>query len=145
MGSTLYGLMADAVLALHLLIVAFNIVMVPLAWIAVWRRFGRGWGWVARPAVRWTHVGMMALIAMQSLLGQHCPLTILEQALRDRAGQSGYEGSFIGHLMGRIMYWEFPEWVFIVIYVGWFGVVGATWWCVKRAKWSRACVGRSGL
>ena len=33
-----------------------------------------------------------------------CPLTPLEMALRHRAGQRGYEGSFIDHHLGALIY-----------------------------------------
>ena len=127
-------LLADAVLALHLGIVAFNLLMVPLAWIGLWRR----WRWIERPWIRFTHLGMMAQIAFQGFADQLCPLTILEQSLRERAGQDSYEGSLIGHLFGSLMYWDFPAWVFVAGYAAWFALALFTWWCVLRRARARA-------
>jgi len=33
-----------------------------------------------------------------------CPLTPLEKALRARAGQSEYQGGFVEHYVGRLVY-----------------------------------------
>jgi hypothetical protein len=130
MSPSLSAFIADLIMATHAAAVLFNIAMAPLAWAGRWR----GWGWVRRRWVRWAHLGMMGLIAVQAVAGRLCPLTIWEQALRERAGQTGYEGSFIGQYVGSILYWDVPPWVFLALYVGWFGVVVWTWRRVESAE-----------
>ena len=122
------ALLADCILALHFAIVAFNIGMVPLAGIGLWRR----WPWITRPWLRRTHLAMMGLIAFQGFADQACPLTVLEHYLRENAGQRGYEGSMIGHWLGSVMYWDLPPWIFIAGYAGWFMLALMAWWFVKR-------------
>lgn len=54
------------------------------------------WAWLHVPVVLWS--------AIVNLLGWTCPLTPVEQSLRARAGQSGYDGGFIQHYVGRAVY-----------------------------------------
>jgi hypothetical protein len=102
MGSGLAGLAADAVLAAHAAVVVF--LVGGLA--AVWFGARRGWRWVRHPGFRALQVAVMAFVAAQAVLGRLCPLTILEEALRRRAGRAGYDGGgFLAHWVGRWLYW----------------------------------------
>jgi len=60
------------------------------------------------------HLGSMGIVALGSLLGMICPLTVLEDALR-QAGppQSG----FIQRWVSRLLYYDFPPSVFTTAYV----------------------------
>jgi Protein of Unknown function (DUF2784) len=49
------------------------------------------------PRVLWLHVPVSLAILGIYLTGSDCPLTSLELALRERAGESTYTGGFIGH------------------------------------------------
>lgn len=52
---------------------------------------------LSRPWVLWLHVPVSVAILALYLTGSDCPLTTLELALRDRAGEPRYTGGFIGH------------------------------------------------
>ena len=52
----------------------------------------------------WAHVPVVAWSAIVNLADWTCPLTPLEQALRARAGAAGYEGGFITHYIGPVVY-----------------------------------------
>ena len=54
------------------------------------------WVWVHIPAVVWS--------AVVNLAGWTCPLTPLEQMLRQRASLDGYEGGFIEHYIAPLVY-----------------------------------------
>jgi Protein of Unknown function (DUF2784) len=85
-----FGLLADAVLVLHGLFIAW----VALGGVAVcWRAT---LAWLHLPAVSWA--------VWVSWSGSHCPLTPLEQLLRLLAGQAGYEGGFIEHYLTAAIY-----------------------------------------
>jgi Ni/Fe-hydrogenase subunit HybB-like protein len=86
----LYRLAADAVLLGHFAFIAFVI----LGGLFVLRR--RRVAFVHVPAVAWA----AAIVAS----GHLCPLTILENALRTRAGASGYGESFIEHYLLHVIY-----------------------------------------
>jgi Protein of Unknown function (DUF2784) len=100
--------LADAVLVLHGLFIAW----VLLGGLAVcWRA---GLAWLHLPAVAW---GVWV-----SWSGSYCPLTPLEQSLRRAAGQAGYEGGFVEHYLGRLIYPEgltpALQWLFGAIVLG---------------------------
>jgi hypothetical protein len=85
-----YGLLADAVLVAHLAFVLF----VTLGGLLVlkWRRLA------------WLHIPATAWGATIEFAGWICPLTPLENDLRARAGQSGYEGDFIARYLMPVVY-----------------------------------------
>ena len=76
-------LLAGAVAALHGAAVLFMLTgsLIALRW----------------PRVLWVHVPVSLAILGLYLTGSDCPLTTLELFLRERAGQPGYTGGFIGH------------------------------------------------
>ena len=86
----MYGLLADAVLVAHLAFVLF----VTLGGLLVlkWRRLA------------WLHIPAAAWGATIEFAGWICPLTPLENDLRARAGQSGYEGDFIARYLMPVVY-----------------------------------------
>ena len=118
-----YQLLADAVLVLHFGVVVFIVggllVIVAGNWL--------GWRWVNGWWFRLTHVTAIAIVVAQAWLGELCPLTTLESWLRVHAGESGYTKSFIEHWLQRVIFYEAPFWVFVLVTV--FAVlVGAAWW-----------------
>lgn len=127
MNPTTATLLADALLALHASVVLFVVGMLPLVLVGG----ASGWRWVRHRGLRFTHLGLMLFIAAQAWLGQMCPLTVWEQALRRTAGQGAYAESFIEHWLARLLYWNAPWWVFVAAYTGFAGLVVWTWWCVR--------------
>ncbi|MGQ0801875.1 MAG: DUF2784 domain-containing protein [Pseudomarimonas sp.] len=119
-----YALLADAMLTLHVCVVMFLLLGQALILIGGPRR----WAWVRGPLFRYAHLGVMGFVAVQTWLGQLCPLTIWEQALRARAGQTGYAESFIEHWLSRLLFIEAPWWVFVVAYSAFFALVVFSWW-----------------
>jgi hypothetical protein len=85
-----YRLLADVLVGIHFLFVAFVVLGGFLAW--RWRR------------VAWVHVPAAVWGALIELAGWICPLTPLENALRARAGDAGYAGGFIEHYLIPIVY-----------------------------------------
>jgi hypothetical protein len=61
------------------------------------------------------HLGAVALVAIEALLGVACPLTVLEDALRP--GTQSQAG-FIQRWLQALIYWDWPLWVFTALYVG---------------------------
>ena len=86
----LYRLGADAIVVLHLAFIVFVVAGGFLAW---------RWKWMAvvhLPAAIWG--------ALIELFRWVCPLTPLENEMRRRAGDVGYEGGFIEHYLTPIIY-----------------------------------------
>ena len=106
------AVLADAILALHVGVVAF----VVLGTVAILTGGPLGWRWVRNRSFRIIHLALMAFIALQAWLGKLCPLTEWEQALRRRAGHDAYAGSFIEHWLSRLIYFDLPWWSFVAAY-----------------------------
>ncbi len=121
---------ADALLILHTLLVAFVI----LGLLATLVGYFRGWHWVRNVWFRLSHLLVIGVVVLQSWLGVICPLTSWEMALRAKAGQTGYEGSFIQYWLQSILYYSAPDWVFILAYTVFGALVLASWFVVKPGR-----------
>lgn len=115
--------LADAVLVLHVGVVAFVVLGVLAIALGGWR----GWQWVRVPRWRLAHVVLMGVVALQAWLGALCPLTVWEQALRQRAGEVSHAGSFIEHWLSRLIFFEAPWWVFVAAYSAFAALVLLLW------------------
>lgn len=119
----IYGLLADGVLLIHALFVGFVVIGMVLILVGLWR----GWRWVRNFWFRLAHLAAIAVVMLQSWGGVLCPLTVWENALRRRAGESAYAGSFIRHWLHRILFYDAEEWVFTLIYTAFGAAVVVTW------------------
>lgn len=135
----LYLLAADVVLFSHVLFVAF--VVIGLLLILVGK--ARSWSWVRNPWFRLAHLAAIGVVVVQSWFGAVCPLTTLEMALRERAGDAVYPGSFVAHWLETILYYRAPAWVFAVCYTVFGALVVASWFRVRPRSFSRRKVGNS--
>jgi hypothetical protein len=121
--------LADIVLVVHFAFVLF--VVGGLA--AVWIGAAAGWRWVRNFWFRVAHLAAIAYVAGEALLGIWCPLTVWEDALRGAHS----EKSFIARWVHRVMFYDFPEWVFTAAYVLFALVVAASWWIVRPTQKDR--------
>lgn len=121
---------ADGILLLHALFVAFVVVGQLLI---VAGKF-RHWGWVRNPWFRVVHLLAIAVVMVQAWLGEICPLTTWEMALRARGGDSVYTGSFVVHWLQEILYYDLPLWVFAVCYTLFGALVLASWFFVSPRR-----------
>jgi hypothetical protein len=104
-------MMADVLLIVHFLIAAFIVGGLLLVWIGA----GLGWRWVRNPWFRYLHLGAIAFVAAEAVLGVMCPLTVLEDMLRGSVTAE----SFIARWVRALLYYQAPEWVFTAAYVSW--------------------------
>jgi len=118
---------ADLVLLAHVLFVAF----VVFGLLLILAGKARAWAWVRNPWFRLAHLAAIGIVVVQSWFGVVCPLTILEMALRKRAGDAVYPGSFVAHWLEAILYYRAPTWVFAVCYTIFGGLVLASWYWVR--------------
>lgn len=119
-----YQFLADTILLLHFGIVLFVILGLPV--ILAGNRFG--WSWVNSLWWRLAHLAAIGVVILQAWLGQYCALTEIESTLRQHAGQTGYERSFIEHWVQRVLYYEMPMGVFTVVYTCFGLLVAWAWW-----------------
>ena len=122
-----YVLAADLLLFTHVLFVAF--VIIGLVLIVIGRILD--WTWVRNPWFRFAHLAAIGVVALQSWVGVICPLTTWEMALRQRADQIVYSGSFISHWLESLLYYQAPAWAFTVAYTVFAGIVLACWFWVR--------------
>lgn len=127
---TLAATLADAILILHVGIVAFVVAGELLILVGARRH----WRWVRNFPLRLAHLALMLFIALQAWLGALCPLTIWEQALRRRAGEAAYDESFIEHWLSRLIFFDLPWWSFVVAYSAFAALVLLTWRWVRPRR-----------
>ena len=86
----LYRVLADAVLLLHLAFVAFVVLggLLVLRW----------------PRAAWLHLPAAAWGAFVELYLHYCPLTPLENRLREQGGLGTYDSGFIDHYIIPVIY-----------------------------------------
>lgn len=116
-------LLADLLLLAHVVVVLFitgGLVVIGVGGF-------RSWGWVRGFRWRLLHLAAMGFVALGAVVGRVCPLTVWESALRQRAGQPGYEVGFVQHWLERILYHDWPEWVFTLLYLIVFGLILLAW------------------
>lgn len=123
-------ILADALLIVHTMLVAFVI----LGLVATFAGYFLQWRWVRNFWFRLSHLAVIAIVVLQSWVGVLCPLTAWEMALRAKAGQAGYEGSFIQHWLQSILYYSAPDWVFILAYTVFGALVLASWFLVRPRR-----------
>ena len=86
----IYRIAADAVVVVHFGFVLFAVL--------------GGWLVCRRAAVAWLHVPALLWGLWIELSHRICPLTPLENRLRDLAGDRGYSGGFIEHYLVPLIY-----------------------------------------
>lgn len=86
----MYALAGQAVVLLHFLFILF------VGFGAVLALHHRLWMWLHLPALAW---GLFV-----EFTNHACPLTSLENALRNAAGQAGYTDGFIQHYLIALIY-----------------------------------------
>ena len=120
----MYVLLANSVALFHLLYVVIVIALVPLILIGRWQ----GWSWVSNFWIRVMHLVMIGVVVLEVACGWTCPLTTWEQALREKAGQSAYEGDFVANWVHDLLFIDAPPWAFAVAYTAFGAAVALSWW-----------------
>lgn len=118
--------LADTLLVFHFAVAAFIVVGL----IAVWIGAASGWRWVRNPWFRFAHLGAIAFVAAEALLGIACPLTVWEDLLRGGVRPE----SFVARWVYRALYYNAPEWVFTVAYSIWAAATIVTLFLVPPKK-----------
>jgi hypothetical protein len=122
-------MLAGTIVVIHLGIMLFITAGLPLIYIGAARR----WAWVRDWRWRALHLAAIGFVAAESLAGIVCPLTLWEDALRGQQSQVG----FIERWVDRILFYDFPTWVFTVAYTIFAALVALTWFAVPPNKRGR--------
>ena len=109
----MYRFWADAVVLIHALYASFVVLGLAVILLGVALR----WRWVRNFWFRIVHLAMIGIVVAESLVGVICPLTTLEEDLRQKAGEeSVYAGSFIGRWIHQALFYDVPTGVLDVCY-----------------------------
>lgn len=130
MSNQSYHYLANAVLLAHVGVVLF--IVAGLVLILVGGRLG--WRWVRNFWFRLLHLCAIGYVAAESWLGIVCPLTDLEQWLRQRAGQPVHDGDFIAFWLGKLLFYQAEPWVFIAAYSAFALLVIGSWITVRPIR-----------
>lgn len=102
-------LFSEIVLLFHFCIFLFMILsffLIPLG-------YYQKWEWVKNKYYRLIHLVLMGIIFIETILGFMCPLTILENFLRNDIEINNK----ITQIIHQIMYWDLPTYQFIILYL----------------------------
>ena len=128
----MYRVLADGVLIVHAVFIAFVIAGLVLTLIGTLR----SWAWVRNPWFRWGHLLSIGIVVAQAWLGTVCPLTEWESRLREAAGGVGYKRSFIAHWLHEILFYDIAPEVFAFLYTA-FGLLVLLVWVLIPPRRSR--------
>jgi hypothetical protein len=95
-----YNLLADWVVAIHVLYVSFVVLGQLLIWVGLPLR----WRWVRNPWFRCVHLVMMTIVGVEAVFDITCPLTRWEANLRQLAGQTTSGDSFLGRMLHDMIF-----------------------------------------
>ena len=127
---SIYSLAADTILLVHFAFIVF----VVGGQICVVVGYFRGWQWIRSMSFRIFHLLAIGFVVAQAWASKICPLTIWESRLRTAAGQHAYQGTFIEHWIGRLIYYDAPLWVFAVVYTSFGALVIFSWIWIRPGK-----------
>ena len=102
-------LFSEIVLLFHFCIFLFMILsffFIPLG-------YYQKWEWVKNKYYRLIHLILMGIIFIETILGFMCPLTILENFLRNNIEINNK----ITQIIHQIMYWDLSSYQFIILYL----------------------------
>jgi hypothetical protein len=108
-----YQVEADSVAAVHAAYIAF----VVFGFIAIIVGVAMDWQWVRNVHFRAAHLVAIVLACVEALIGASCPLTILEDRLRVLGADTPHPGSFVGYVLDRLIFYDFRQWLFMLVYL----------------------------
>ncbi len=115
-----YLLAADLILLIHFLFVAF----VVFGFIFIWIGYFTKQKFARNAKFRICHILAMGIVLCESLVGMICPLTEWENNLRVIGGQDQvYETSFMKEWIHKIMFFDFSELTFVIVYALFFAFI----------------------
>lgn len=126
----IYVYAADLMLVSHAVFVAFIV----FGLLLVYAGGAMAWQWVRSPWFRLLHLAGISYVVVQTWLGLPCPLTVWEITLREKGGDVVYSGSFIAHWIEQLLYYQAPDWIFLLGYTS-FGLLtlGSWIWIQPRS------------
>jgi len=118
--------LADVILIVHFAFVLFVIGGLGVTWLGA----SLGWQWVRNFRFRVAHLCAILLVAAEAIAGIWCPLTIWEARLRGADAEKGFVATWVH----RVLFYDFPPWVFTTAYVTFALLVALTFWLIPPTQ-----------
>lgn len=109
-----YSVAADLIVAIHVAYVGYVVV----GQLAIWLGAAFKRQWVRNIWFRLSHLAAICFVAYEALVNMVCPLTAWEGQLREMAGETPRQGSFMGRLFHDVIFLDLPEWAFDYLHIG---------------------------
>jgi len=113
-------IIADTILLIHFLIIIFIVslfLLIPIS-------YKLNWEFLKKKQIRVVHVLLISIVTIETIVGVHCPLTILENKFRGIFVNT----SFISSIVKEIIFWELPSIYFLIAYILCFFWTIFLWW-----------------
>jgi hypothetical protein len=126
----LYSIAISAVYAIHLiyaLVIIIGFILILVGFFADWR-------WIRNFIFRLIHLLMIGIVAVESIFNVECPLTWLEYKLMSLDGIKHGSMPFIAGIVDRILYYNFPIWLFNLIYISFGLSVLIIWFAIPPER-----------
>lgn len=122
--------LADIVVGVH----AAYVATVVGGFVLIFVGAARGWRWVRNLWIRLIHLAMIGVVALESVCGVPCPLTVWEDQLRESAGETSAGGTFIGRWLHDLIFVDLSSATLTTLYILSAAVVAATLWLVPPRR-----------
>jgi polyferredoxin len=129
---TLNQLLAHLIVILHALYLSFVVGGLLLILVGIVRR----WQWIRNFCFRLAHLAAIGLVAVEAVFGWMCPLTSWEKHFLEQAGEQSYGGDFVAYWASRLLYWDFPPWVFNILHIA-FALLVIAVFVLAPPRWPR--------
>ncbi len=127
----IYAFLADTIVTVHFGYVIFTVggeLLILLGGIFKWR-------WIKNLTFRIVNLCAVVLVAIEAAGGVLCPLTEWEYRLRTLAGQNVEDRiAFVPRLIRSLIFYDFPWWVFVAMYIGFGAIVVLTFIFIPPAR-----------
>jgi hypothetical protein len=132
----IYRMLADVVVTIHLALVGFIVMGMAAILLGIVLK----WRWVRNFWFRTIHLAMIAVVVEKAILSVSCPLTDWENQLREMAGETVREGTFIGRMLHGVLFWDVSSGTLtIVYYLFGLAVLVVFFFAPPRWPWKKEC------
>ncbi|MCL4428890.1 MAG: DUF2784 domain-containing protein [Deltaproteobacteria bacterium] len=121
-----YSIAISSVYIIHLL---YALVIV-IGFFLIIIGFFAGWRWIRNFTFRLIHLLMIGIVAVESVFNIECPLTWLEYKLMSLDHIKHGSMPFIAGMVDKVLYYNFPIWLFNAIYIVFGLTVFIVWFAI---------------
>jgi hypothetical protein len=109
----IYALLADVAIVIHFLYALTIIVGLVIVYVGKFLK----WRFVKNATYKIIHLTMIMIVAFESIFHIECPLTYIEYKLLSFAKMHHQNTPFIAGLINKILFWNFPNEFFDILYI----------------------------